>query len=168
MISPESHWSRKEEKWFLLAHNERNIFYIVSKMHISSRGLGPQRKSIFVGGQAARRCGILRSCGADAARVGERQWRQPDRISNSGDIIASGINAAPSASTFLSAKLDVTFDEDCQRRPTLEQRGHPAAAPQRNPAMRLDFAQLRDHSPATCDAEGALWRRKRCSNFREW
>ena len=32
----------------------------------------------------------------------------------------------------------------------------------------LDFAPLPDHSPATCDAEGALWRRKKCSNSREW
>jgi hypothetical protein len=36
------------------------------------------------------------------------------------------------------------------------------------PAIQLDFGQLRDHSAATYDAEGALWRRKRCSNFRGW
>jgi hypothetical protein len=35
------------------------------------------------------------------------------------------------------------------------------------PAIQL-FGQLRDHSAATYDAEGALWRRKRCSNFRGW
>jgi hypothetical protein len=35
-------------------------------------------------------------------------------------------------------------------------------------AIGLDFARLRDHSPANFDWEGALWRRKRCSNFRGW
>jgi hypothetical protein len=31
----------------------------------------------------------------------------------------------------------------------------------------LDFAAGPDHSPPNFDAEGALWRKKRCSNFRE-
>ena len=42
------------------------------------------------------------------------------------------------------------------------------ARPLPSPAIQLDFGQLRDHSPATCDAEGALWRKKRCSNSRGW
>jgi hypothetical protein len=37
-----------------------------------------------------------------------------------------------------------------------------------NSANGLDFARLRDHSPANFNWEGALWRRKRCLNFREW
>jgi hypothetical protein len=32
----------------------------------------------------------------------------------------------------------------------------------------LDFAVSPDHSPPDFDWEGALWRRKKCSNFREW
>ena len=182
MILSDRRRSGKEGKWFLLAHNERNIFYIASKMHISSRGLGPRRKSIFVDGQAASRCGILRSCGADAAQVvgsavrTTRSDLEQRRHHCGGRIEAIGIETphrrlrhlSPPSSTSPSVTTSPASHVGAARARREKPLCHPATAPLSNPAMRLDFAQLRDHSPATCDAEGALWRRKRCSNFREW
>ena len=80
----------------------------------------------------------------------------------------------PSANTSVFPKVDVTSGDDVDGvggkagMGVFGKRPWPGIAALPAPAIQLDFGQLRDHSAATYDAEGALWRRKRCSNFRGW
>ena len=75
----------------------------------------------------------------------------------SGDkSVASQAQANP-ATYAVTARGWLTSGSVCRAKPVTGEAG-----------IGLDFVRPHDHSPPNFDAEGALWRKKRCSNFRGW